>query len=68
MDATDMSDVAPGLGRTPQEALTAFLDDHVLAWAGSCLRKASETASSVFYREMPKLCCLMLANLRDAME
>jgi TorA maturation chaperone TorD len=56
---------ASGLGRTPREALAAFIDDHVLDWAGSCLRKASEEASSTFYREMPRLCCLMLGNLRD---
>lgn len=50
-------------GETPQAALESFLHAHVLPWAGQCLDKASACASSVFYRELPKLCRVMLLNL-----
>lgn len=56
--------VASHRGETPQAALTAFMDEHLLAWAGDCLKKSSECAATVFYREMPRLCCLLLGNVR----
>ncbi len=56
--------VASGQGQSPEAALAAFMDAHVLAWTGDCLKKASECATTVFYREMPPLCCLLLGNVR----
>lgn len=52
-------------GQTPQETLRAFLDEHLLSWAGPCLQKAAAEARSVFYQEMPALCELMILNLAD---
>jgi TorA maturation chaperone TorD len=51
-------------GESPQAALAAFIDGHIMVWAGECLKKASECASTVFYREMSALCCLLLGNIR----
>lgn len=48
----------------PRAALADFMDQHLLPWAGPCLRKVYEEASTVFFRELPKLCCVMLENLR----
>lgn len=45
-------------------ALATFLDDHLLQWAGPCLRAASEAASEPFYRHMPTLCLDALEGLR----
>lgn len=45
-------------------ALATFLDDHLLQWAGPCLRAASEAASGPFYRHMPVLCLDALESLR----
>lgn len=56
--------VASSQGQSPEAALAAFMDGHPLAWAGDCLKKASECASTVFYREMSALCCLLLGNVR----
>lgn len=49
----------------PRAALADFMNQHILPWAGFCLNKASEEASTVFFRELPKLCCVMLENLRS---
>ena len=57
--------VASCRGETPQAALAAFMDEHTLIWAGNCLKKSSECAATVFYREMPRLCCLLLGNVRE---
>lgn len=56
--------VASYTGQSPQAALADFMDTHILNWAGDCLKKASECAATVFYREMSPLCCLLLGNLR----
>ena len=56
--------VASSQGQSPKAALAAFMDGHILAWAGDCLKKTSECASTVFYREMSALCCLLLGNVR----
>jgi TorA maturation chaperone TorD len=45
-------------------ALAEFLDSHLLPWAGLCLQKASAEAESVIYREITRLCWVMLRNLR----
>ena len=50
--------------QSPQAALADFMDGHILTWAGGCLKKASECAGTVFYRDMSPLCCLLLGNLR----
>lgn len=52
-----------GRGLAPREALVAFLERHILPWAGRCLEKASQEAETVFYRNVPQLCRVMLANL-----
>lgn len=54
-------------GESPQVALADFMDAHIMTWAGECLKKASECASTVFYREMSALCCLLLGNVRRNM-
>ena len=54
-------------GESPQIALVDFMDAHIMTWAGECLKKASECARTVFYREMPVLCCLLLGNMRRNM-
>lgn len=51
-------------GESPQAVLAAFMDGHIMVWAGECLKKASECASTVFYREMSALCCLLLGSVR----
>ena len=56
--------VASSQGQSPEAALATFMDGHILAWAGDCLKKASACASTVFYREMSALCCLLLGNVR----
>ena len=56
--------IASSQGQSPEAALAAFMDGHILAWAGDCLKKTSECASTVFYREMSALCCLLLGNVR----
>ena len=60
--------LASSLGQSPKAALAAFMDGHTLAWAGDCLKKASECASTVFYREMSALCCLLLGNVRGLVQ
>jgi len=52
-------------GMFPEKALADFLDEHVLAWVDSCLNTATKHASTVFYREIPVLCLVMLRNLRQ---
>jgi TorA maturation chaperone TorD len=48
------------------QSLTDFLDEHLLQWAEPCLRKASESTSEPFYRNMPLLCHDALQSLRTA--
>lgn len=55
-------------GQTPHEALLFFLERHILAWAGLCLKKASKEAESVFYQKVPELCWVMLNNLHADLE
>lgn len=50
-----------------QKALRSFMDDHLLLWAGDCLSTASREASTVFYRELTKLCWAMLDNLYETL-
>lgn len=52
-------------GTPVADAPAIFLDEHVLPWAFACLRAASENARTVFYRELAKLCAVMLYTLRD---
>ena len=58
------SSLASCSGLSSQAALVVFMDSHILTWAGDCLKKAAECAGTVFYREMSRLCCLLLGNLR----
>lgn len=53
---------------TAQKALRSFLDNHILLWAGDCLAKASCDASTVFFRELTKLCWVMLSNVDENLE
>jgi TorA maturation chaperone TorD len=50
-------------GHSPRAALVLFLEEHILPWAGLCLKKASEEAATDFYREIPVLCWTTISNL-----
>jgi TorA maturation chaperone TorD len=49
-------------------ALADFLDRHLLLWAGPCLRKAEAEAESAVYRQISRLCLVLLRNLRKDLE
>lgn len=51
-----------------QKALESFMSEHVLPWAGDCLAKASHEASTVFFRELTKLCWVMLYTLNENLQ
>ena len=50
------------------EALTDFLDEHLLQWAEPCLRQVMKSATLPFYRGVGLLCLDALFGLRERLD
>lgn len=54
--------------RKALDALTDFLDEHILQWAEPCLRQVARSATLPFYRGLGPLCLDALLALREELE